>query len=39
LEELAKECQNFTLWYTLDRPPEGTSLFAAVGGGEGGMPE
>lgn len=23
LEELAKECQNFTLWYTLDKPPEG----------------
>lgn len=23
LEELAKECENFELWYTLDRPPEG----------------
>ena len=23
LEELAKECENFKLWYTLDRPPEG----------------
>lgn len=23
LEELAQECENFKLWYTLDRPPEG----------------
>lgn len=23
LEMLAKECENFKLWYTLDRPPEG----------------
>lgn len=23
LEELAKECENFKLWYTLDKPPEG----------------